>query len=102
MSDLILVEKIKSKIFFIRERKVMLDRDLAEMYEIETRALTQAVRRNLKRFPEDFMFVLEEQEFNLLISQIVTSNIKLPTIGGPTGKRRGIIANAIKASSPAG
>ena len=73
MSDLILVEKIKSKIFFIRERKVILDRDLAEMYEIETRALTQAVRRNLKRFPEDFMFVLEEQEFNLLMSQFVIS-----------------------------
>ena len=51
----------------------MLDRDLAEMYEIETRALTQAVRRNLKRFPEDFMFVLEEQEFNLLMSQFVIS-----------------------------
>jgi len=73
MSDLILVEKIKSKIFFIRERKVILDRDLAEMYEIETRALTQAVRRNLKRFPKDFMFVLEEQEFNLLMSQFVIS-----------------------------
>ncbi|MDH3576093.1 MAG: ORF6N domain-containing protein, partial [Desulfobacteraceae bacterium] len=43
------------------------------MYEIETRALTQAVRRNLKRFPEDFMFVLEEQEFNLLMSQFVIS-----------------------------
>ncbi|MFC1819259.1 ORF6N domain-containing protein [Thermodesulfobacteriota bacterium] len=73
MSNLILAEKIKSKIFFIRERRVMLDRDLAEMYEIETRALTQAVRRNLKRFPEDFMFVLEEQEFNLLMSQFVIS-----------------------------
>ena len=80
MSDLILVEKIKSKIFFIRERKVILDRDLAEMYEIETRALTQAVRRNLKRFPEDFMFVLEEQEFNLLMSQFVISK--------PIDKRR--------------
>ena len=73
MSDRILVEIIKSKIFFIRERRVMLDRDLAEMYEIETRALTRAVRRNLKRFPDDFMFVLEEQEFNLLISQSVIS-----------------------------
>jgi hypothetical protein len=73
MSNLILVEKIKSRILFIRERKVMLDRDLAEMYGIETRVLTQAVRRNLKRFPKDFMFVLEEQEFNLLISQSVIS-----------------------------
>jgi hypothetical protein len=73
MSNLLLVEKIKRKILFIRERKVMLDRDLAEMYGIETRALTQAVRRNLKRFPVDFMFILEEQEFNLLISQSVIS-----------------------------
>ena len=73
MSNLIIIEEIKSKILFIRERKVMLDRDLAEMYGIETRALTQAVRRNLNRFPKDFMFVLEEQEFNLLISQSVIS-----------------------------
>lgn len=51
----------------------MLDRDLAELYGIETRTLNQAVRRNLKRFPEDFMFVLEEQEFNLLMSQSVIS-----------------------------
>ncbi len=73
MTNLILVEKIKSKILLIRERKVILDRDLAEMYGIETRVLTQAVRRNLKRFPVDFMFILEEQEFNLLISQSVIS-----------------------------
>ena len=51
----------------------MLDRDLAELYGIETRVLTQAVRRNFKRFPEDFMFVLKIQEFNLLISQSVIS-----------------------------
>ena len=73
MSNLILVEKIKGKILFIRERKVIVDRDLAEMYGIETRVLTQAVRRNIKRFPEDFMFVLDKQEFNLLISQSVIS-----------------------------
>ena len=73
MNNSILIEKIKSRILFIRERKVMLDRNLAEMYGIETRVLTQAVRRNLKRFPKDFMFVLEEQEFNLLISQSVIS-----------------------------
>jgi len=73
MKDLILAEKIQSKIFCIRERKVMLDRDLAELYGIETRALTQAVRRNLKRFPDDFMFVLELQEVNNLMSQSVIS-----------------------------
>ncbi len=73
MSNPILVENLKSKIIFIRNRKVILDRDLAEMYGIETRTLNQAVRRNLKRFPEDFMFVLKEQEFNLLISHSVIS-----------------------------
>ena len=73
MKDIILAEKIQSKIFCIRERKVMLDRDLAELYGIETRALTQAVRRNLKRFPDDFMFVLELQEVNNLMSQSVIS-----------------------------
>ena len=49
-------EKIISKIYLIRARKVMLDRDLAELYGVETRVLNQAVRRNIKRFPDDFMF----------------------------------------------
>ena len=83
MSNLIFVEKIQRKILSIRDRKVMLDRDLAELYGIETRVLTQAVRRNLKRFPSDFMFVLEEQEFNLLMSQSVISK---PTGRGGTRK----------------
>lgn len=52
----------------------MLDRDLAELYNVETRVLNQAVRRNEKRFPEDFMFQLKEQEFKNLISQNVTSS----------------------------
>ena len=52
----------------------MLDRDLAELYEVETRALNQAVSRNLARFPEEFMFQLSHGEFEILISQIVTSS----------------------------
>jgi len=68
------LETIKSKIHEIREQKVMLDYDLAMLYETETKVLKQAVRRNIERFPEDFMFELTEEEFENLRSQIVTSN----------------------------
>jgi len=62
---------IQSKIYEIRGQRVMIDFDLAEMYESETRKLKQAVRRNLKRFPDDFMFELTREEYNSLRSQIV-------------------------------
>jgi len=69
---------IQSKIYEIRGRRVMLDFDLALLYEVETRTLKQAVRRNIERFPDDFMFELTESEYNLLKhslrSQIVISN----------------------------
>jgi len=58
MPELISIEAVASKIFFIRSVKVMLDRDLATLYGIETKALKQAVRRNIKRFQPDFMFEL--------------------------------------------
>ncbi|WP_316634767.1 ORF6N domain-containing protein [uncultured Flavobacterium sp.] len=67
-------ETISNKIYFIRGQKVMLDRDLALLYGIETRVLKQAVKRNISRFPEDFMFELSQTEFNNLISQTVTSS----------------------------
>lgn len=66
-------ERIASRIFWVRNKKVMLDRDLAELYIVETRVLNQAVRRNKGRFPDDFMFQLTEDEFANLRSQIVTS-----------------------------
>ena len=72
MTDLIPVESITSRIYFIRSQKVMIDRDLAQLYGVETRVLKQAVRRNIKRFPEDFMFVLTFKEESFLRSQIVT------------------------------
>ncbi len=68
------IEKITSKIFIIRGEKVMLDRDLAELYDVETKVLKQAVRRNIRRFPSDFMFELNKEEFKNLRSQIVTSS----------------------------
>lgn len=67
-------EKIISQIYLIRDRKVMIDRDLAELYEVETRVLNQAVRRNIKRFPEDFMFQMTQEEMQDWKSQIVISN----------------------------
>ena len=68
------LQVIQSKIYEIRGQKVMLDRDLAEMYGVQTKVLNQAVKRNIERFPEDFMFQLEKEEWNNLKSQIVTSS----------------------------
>jgi len=65
---------IASKIFIIRNVRVMIDRDLASLYEVETRVLKQAVRRNIDRFPDDFMFEMTRQEFEDWRSQIVISN----------------------------
>jgi hypothetical protein len=73
MTELVPVEVISSKIYLIRGIKVMLDRDLAELYRVETRILNQAVSRNIERFPEDFMFSLTREEI-MGISQIVTSS----------------------------
>lgn len=65
---------VANKIYLIRDKRVMLDKDLAELYEVETRALNQAVSRNMERFPEAFMFQLNQQEFEILKSQFVTSS----------------------------
>jgi len=73
MTDLVPVEKIENKIFQIRGKKVMLDSDLAELYEVPTKVLVQAVKRNINRFLGDFMFQLTKGEFANLRSQIVTS-----------------------------
>lgn len=66
---------LQSKIYDIRNQKVMLDYNLAELYEIETRILNQSVKRNYKRFPSDFMFQLTEKEWEKMSSQIVTTSI---------------------------
>jgi hypothetical protein len=71
---LIPAERIERAILLIRGQKVLLDRDLAELYEVPTKVLNQAVRRNSQRFPQDFMFQLSPDEFQNWRSQIVTSN----------------------------
>ncbi len=73
-SELMTTDFIASKIYFLRGEKVLLDSDLALLYNIATKALKQAVRRNNHRFPDDFMFELTSEEFSNLRSQIVTSS----------------------------
>lgn len=69
---------IQNKIFEVRSCRVMLDYHLAELYQVETRALKQAVKRNIERFPGDFMFVLTQEEANLLLSTEVSQNVIPP------------------------
>lgn len=73
------VEVIKHRIYEVRSLRVMLDRDLAELYGVETRALNQAVKRNIDRFPDDFLFRLNKNEWTFLKSQIVISNTDATT-----------------------
>lgn len=77
-------EIVMNKIYFVRGQKVMLDSDFAELYEVETRVLNQAVNRNLDRFPKDFMFQLNEKEWNNFTEVKNTSNWggrrKLPNV----------------------
>ena len=68
------IERIERKIYLIRGHKVMFDADLAELYQVPTKALNQAVKRNLDRFPADFMFQMTAKEAENLRSQIVTSS----------------------------
>jgi phage regulator Rha-like protein len=67
-------EVIMNKIYYIRGKNVMLDQDLAELYDVETKRLNEQVKRNLNRFPDDFMFQLNKEEFKVLKSQIATSS----------------------------
>ena len=74
MKDIIPVERIAKKIYLIRDTKVMLDRDLAELYGVQTKRLKEQVKRNLDRFPDDLMFELSKNELTNWRSQFATSN----------------------------
>ncbi|OYD17498.1 hypothetical protein CH333_00780 [candidate division WOR-3 bacterium JGI_Cruoil_03_44_89] len=76
------MERIEKRIYLFRGKKVMLSTDLSDLYGVEVRALVQAVKRNIESFPEDFMFQLDEQEYEILKSQIVISSW-----GGPRRAR---------------
>jgi ORF6N domain-containing protein len=74
--SMIPIERIERSIYLIRGQKVMLDRDLAELYEVETRVLNQAVRRNIGRFPNDFVFALSRKEILNLSQFVISSKMK--------------------------
>ena len=73
-NEMIPVEIISDKILLIRGKKVLLDRELAKLYEVETKTLKRAVKRNIERFPSDFMFEMDDKEFKNWRSQFGTSN----------------------------
>ena len=79
------LQNIQSKIYVIRGQRVMLDRDLASMYGVETKVLNQAVKRNIERFPEDFMFQLTKGEYEILTNDILRSQIVTANIGDEKG-----------------
>ena len=76
MDELLVQGEISSKILTLRGRQVILDRDLAELYQVETRRLNEQVKRNVERFPSDFMFQLSEKEYQNLMSQFATSSLE--------------------------
>ena len=76
MTNIVPVERITDKICLLRGKKVLMDRDLAQLYGVETRVLIQGVKRNIERFPADFTFQLTQDEFDSLRSQIVISKGK--------------------------
>ena len=76
MTEIALSKAIESKIYLIRGQRVMLDQDLAKLYGVETRVLNQAVRRNIDRFPEDFLFSLTRDEILNLSQTVISSKIK--------------------------
>ncbi len=78
-----IIQSIQNRIYEIRGERVMLDLDLAALYEVETRVLNQAVKRNTSRFPKDFMFKLSAREWNDMRSQIVTSSVQI--VGNQNG-----------------
>ena len=74
MQELVIQEKIENLIYEIRGKQVMVDRDLARLYQVETKVLIQSVKRNIERFPSGFCFQMDEEEFKIWRSQFVTSN----------------------------
>ena len=97
MTSIIPVEILEKKIMLIRGQKVMLDRDLAELYGVETRVLNQAVKRNLKRFPEDFMFALSREEIVNLSQTVTSSTIKhAPNVNAFTEQGVAMLSSVLK------
>lgn len=79
-NDITVVETIENRIFTIRGQKVMIDRDLAQLYGVELKRLNEAVKRNIKRFPQNFMFQLSQDEWDILRSQIASTNSNISKV----------------------
>ena len=91
MNELIVQSEISSRILTLRSKQVMLDRDLAELYQVETKVLNQAVKRNIKRFPNDFMFQLNDIEKNELVTNCDRfKNLKHSTVNPYTFTEQGV------------
>jgi phage regulator Rha-like protein len=86
--EVLMMKQIQNMIYDIRGRQVMLDTDLAKIYQVETRVMNQAVKRNIDRFPPEFMFQLTKDEYESLRSQIETSNLKSQIVTSSWGGRR--------------
>jgi len=86
MAEMTLVEQVERQIYLIRGHKVMLDSDLAELYGVETKTLNRAVKRNIERFPEDFMFQVTAEEAESLRYQFGTSNLKSQFVTSNKGR----------------
>jgi hypothetical protein len=80
------LKRIKSMIFEIRGHQVMLDADLAKIYQVETKVMNQAVKRNIDRFPSEFMFQLTQTEYDNLKSQFVTSSLRSQIVTSKEGR----------------
>ena len=85
------IQDINSKIYTIRDTKVMLDSDLAKLYQVENKRLNEQVRRNIDRFPSDFMFQLTDEEFNKLRSQSATANFSMTRVNPFVFSEHGIL-----------
>ena len=91
MIDLVPIETIVSKILLLRGEKVLLDRDLAELYRVTTKALNQAVKRNRKRFPSDFMFPLTKEERDQLVTNCDRLRKLKHSVVLPLGSKRTVV-----------
>lgn len=97
METIVPVEAVEKKIYMIRGQKVMLDRDLAELYGVETRVLNQAVRRNIERFPEDFLIKLTRDEIRDISQIVICPGIKhAPNVFAFTGQGIAMLSSVLK------
>jgi len=100
MSEIIKYESLTDKLITIKEQLVLLDRDIANLYGVETKALNQAIKRNIDKFPSDYMFELSDEEFEILRSQNVTANLNKTRVNPKAFTEKGLYMVATILKSP--